>query len=353
MEKEDHLSNEVSISAEMTENGVKASAKSRFLSALDRLCGNIAEIGNAHLEGFASRRRAKTEGEVTLIKETAQYGVHKLEHDSVFAERAFNNQYQKTLRLQANKDAVVQGALQDLRNSPVSEEDDNAGPHELNDEFLNRFERYAEDASTEELQQRWSKVLAGEIRKPGTFNRKVLRAVDELEPETAILFQRVAQFSLGGVLPICLTGKLTFDEQAALISSGLMLDPGLGHWRLYNKLMAGSTEHWLCNLGEYAIAFPVVTEGVTTSDDEDSALGKHGESFAFPVYALTDVGKVVGSIIPDQKFSAFSQYVDKLAKHVPAASLIPYRMDREANMWIKMGTPDYFAKWPNTSPQPG
>lgn len=336
MEKEDHLSNEISISAELTETGVKASAKSRFFSALDRLCGNVTDIGNAHLEGFASRRRAKTEGEVTLIKEAAQYGVHKLEHDSVFAERAFNNQYQKTLKLQANKDAVVQGALQDLRSSPVSEKEDNAGPEQLDEEFLNRFERYAEDASTEELQQRWSKVLAGEIRKPGTFSRKVLRAIDELEPETALLFERVAQFALDGVLPICLTGELTFNDQAALISSGLILDPGMGHWRIYRKIMAGDADVWFCGLGEYAVAFPASTDGIKTSDNENSALGKYDEDFALQIYSLSDVGKVLITILPDQTVSAFNKYMEALAKQIPVGSLMKYRLDREAERWVKV-----------------
>jgi hypothetical protein len=56
---------------------------------------------------------------------------------------------------------------------------------------MNRFERFAEDASTDELRQRWGRVLSAEIRKPGTFSPKVLRIVDEIDQSTAAIFERV------------------------------------------------------------------------------------------------------------------------------------------------------------------
>lgn len=46
----DHLSNELSVEASLTESGVKASAKSRFLSAIDRMLGGIMDLPAAILK---------------------------------------------------------------------------------------------------------------------------------------------------------------------------------------------------------------------------------------------------------------------------------------------------------------
>ncbi len=182
---EDHLSNEVHLSAELTETGVKAAAKSRALSSFDRLVGSFADVGSAYFEGVSGRLRARAEGERQLIEAVAKYGVERIGADHEFAHRALENHFKKIAQQQINKDAVVSVALDDLRDQPPSDEAANTGPNELDEEFLSRFEMYAEGASTEQLRERWGRILAGEIRKPGTFGPRVLRITDELDSVTA------------------------------------------------------------------------------------------------------------------------------------------------------------------------
>lgn len=331
MEKEDHLSNEVSLSADLTETGLKASARSRTLSAFDRLCGGVVDIANAHLEGIASRRRAKTEGEVILIEAAAQYGVRKMEHDSAFAERALDNQYKKTLKIQANKDAVFREALQDFRNNPVSEEDDNTGPHKLNEEFINRFERYAEEASTEELQQRWAKVLAGEIRKPGTFSRKILRAVDELEAEAAILFSTIVDYEVDGLLFKALMPKLNFAQLLMLSQSGLIVEPGLGHHRNFVGLtMSDGTKSWALPLGEQGVSVPY---DVSKYQLDDDIITNAGENPTAPIFIMTEVGKALCSIINKSNVTLTKAYFDKLLPIFGAENVHIYNIDPKTNEW--------------------
>ena len=45
---------------------------------------------------------------------------------------------------------------------------------ELDEDWLNVTERFAEDASTEQMQNIWGRVLAGEIRKPGIYSISTL-----------------------------------------------------------------------------------------------------------------------------------------------------------------------------------
>ena len=60
----DSLDNEVSIAGQLTERGVKAKARSRFVSAADRLLGNLVDFPNPTLERIAARKRATTDGEI-------------------------------------------------------------------------------------------------------------------------------------------------------------------------------------------------------------------------------------------------------------------------------------------------
>jgi hypothetical protein len=87
MSGDDPLSNEVSVSAEMTATGVTAKAKSRFISGIDRLGGNLTEWVNARLEADTSLRRAKMKGEERLLDAAVQYGIEQLGKDAGFEPR--------------------------------------------------------------------------------------------------------------------------------------------------------------------------------------------------------------------------------------------------------------------------
>jgi len=151
--KEDHLDKETSVSAEITDKGIKAGAKSRFVAAIDRLGGAVVDMANAHVEGHAERRRAKTEGEVDLIKAATRYGVEQLGADPALAERAFQKHFRKIVREQDNTDAVLREALEDLSANPPDEAS-SSNQAELSEEFLDRLEDYSATASTNELRKR-------------------------------------------------------------------------------------------------------------------------------------------------------------------------------------------------------
>ena len=57
--EKDHLSNEVSIQASVTETGVSLKAKSRAVAAIERFVGALADVPAAKLETWAKRIRNK------------------------------------------------------------------------------------------------------------------------------------------------------------------------------------------------------------------------------------------------------------------------------------------------------
>jgi hypothetical protein len=172
MAGDDHLDRETSVSAELTPSGLKAGAKSRLIAAIDRLGGNAVEWINVRMEADLSARRARIEGERQLIEAVVKYGIERIGKDEDFARRALENTFRKAIQNQANKDAVLHEAIEDLRESPPHPAENEAGGSALDDQFMDRFEYYAEGATSEQLRQKWGRVLAAEIRKPGPFLRR-------------------------------------------------------------------------------------------------------------------------------------------------------------------------------------
>lgn len=320
MPKDDHLDKETSISAEVTKAGVKAGAKSRLVAAIDRLGGAVVDLVVAHIEAPAERKRARTAGEVKLIETIAQYGVEQLGANPDEAERAFQRHFRKVLKEQENADGVMRAALEDLHENPPNEASSN-DETPISEEFLDRLEGYSATASSEDLRKRWGRVLAAEVRKPGTFSGKVMRVVDELDSETALIFEQIAKHRIGTILPKTMTGELSFDEQSSLVLSGLLVEPGLGQIVSFRPY---STEGFWSfgNVEVGLVTFPLAVK-VTRERDETEPVFISADGPAFSCYVLTPEAKAICSIIEDRQFEALSEYAAKLnnSLNVPGVRL--------------------------------
>lgn len=308
---------DVSFTGELTETGMKVAARSRFVSAIDRLGGNLVDLVGSPIEGWNERRKARIEGEKLLIEAAAKFGVDQLAKGDEFTARVFSNQFGKLAREQTNKDAILEFALEDLR-SIDQEPGIGNGNEKLDEVFLGRFDTYAAQATTEALRERWGRVLAAEVRKPGVFSNKVLRIIDELEAETALLFEKVCIHRIHYALPKCLLGKLPFSNVADLSTAGLILEPGLGHVARFTKRTdVDGTSSWLLPLGDYAITLPLDVSLSSYSTNDEAAVCQDGSTPATPIYMLTDVGFAISTILPDRQNEAFEAFALKLRDAVP------------------------------------
>lgn len=325
---------EVSVSVDLTPTGVNAKANSRFLSALDKLGGNVVEFGNAWLEAPTARKRAKTRGEVQLIEAVAKYGIDQLSNDKAFAERALANHFRKIGARQANKDAVLAEALEDLRNDPPSDESANSGPENLSEQFITRLEGYAETASTDDLRQRWGRVLASEVRAPGTFSPKVLRAIDEMDFATAELFERVCAFRIAQVIPKSLSGELSFEEAVRLKSAELIVEPGMGQLRRFAESTSGDGKvFWMTGFENYGLGFQK-SEVIAPTFNRKGPLTSSEGAPAIPVYVLTEVGQAISGILPYNELEALNKLHGEIASALPAGILKRYV--KQGEFWIEL-----------------
>jgi hypothetical protein len=296
----DHLNNEISVSGDLTTSGVKAAAKSRAVAAFDRLVGNFIDLPSAWVEGVSMRRRATNDGERQMIEAIAKYGVEQLGKDGHFAERALETHYKKIARSQANLEAVVAAATEDLLENPPSDTAANAGPTSVSEEFVDGFERYAERASTEELQRRWGRVLSSEIRKPGTFNPRVLRVTDELDSETARLFEGLCRFRVDDQIIQALSGEISLDDTVRLVEAGLMLDPGTSVTGnivdvLQPETLADGVEGYPIAIGNLIVVIARDASAERYSSKIKWGIG--GRQIELSVFQLTEAGAALGTIV--------------------------------------------------------
>lgn len=327
---EDHLSTEVSLSAELTDRGIKAGAKSRAISSIDRLLGGVVDLVNVPLESAARKGRAKADLEVAVIQALGEKQLEAIHADPEFAARAMQQHVKSIGTRHENKTEAVKVALEDLRSSPPTEDQNNAGGETLSDGFLNRWERYAEDATSDQVREKWGRILASEIRAPGTFSSKVMRVIDELEPETALLFERVCKARVGMTLIACMVGKLEYLETKRLVAAGLLVDAGEGGQirQASRTINSAGKELFLFGLGRIAIGFDVNekldVKKTYGSETLKQAITLTSDLPAIPVYILTDVGHAVSSIIAHDEEAVIRNYLQILSTEIAPASFFEY-----------------------------
>lgn len=102
---------------------------------------------------------------------------------------------------------------------------DNIDKTPVDPDWSARFFDYAKDISNEEAQAVWAKILAGEIVKPGSFFKRTLSVLRDIEPFEAKWFAEICQFVLADCLisSTCITQKLyRLNQLQSLMDCGLI-----------------------------------------------------------------------------------------------------------------------------------
>lgn len=163
--------------------------------AFGQLCSAIVGWPVAFLEGKVTEERARTESRLKLIRVSTDQIAQQMKVNPEYASRAANKFAGKIIREQLNLDAVSAIAVDELRaDEPASSTNQHANNGEektINDDWLNTFEEEARQKSTEEMQLLFGRILAGEIRKPGSYSIRAVKILGELDQNTAALFKKL------------------------------------------------------------------------------------------------------------------------------------------------------------------
>ena len=225
MTRDDHLSNEVSVGVRITDSGLSANAKSRAIAAFDRLLGSLIDIPASKMESYASRIRARSRLETAVFDAAVERLAGTVESDAD-AARLIDELVASQMHLLANKRNVAQRAVDYLAlPGPERKSDPESDAADVDPDWLNHFAGYAERASSEKVRDLWARVLAGEVRHPGSFSLTTLRLLAELDQQMASWFQEEAEFRIMDkyfLLPEDLRGerlrRMLFLEEVGLVN---------------------------------------------------------------------------------------------------------------------------------------
>ncbi len=96
----------------------------------------------------------------------------------------------KEQKRQKNIENITQKAAESLeQESTISDEP-------VDEDWISRFFDYAEDISNEEMQELWSRILAGEIKKPKSYSLRTLDILRNISKDEAKVFLKFAKLSI-------------------------------------------------------------------------------------------------------------------------------------------------------------
>lgn len=75
-------------------------------------------------------------------------------------------------------------------------QEETVSPEPVNEDWASRALAYAGETSEDELQKMWGRILAGEVRAPGSYSLRTLEFLKTLSKSDAELFTRVARISI-------------------------------------------------------------------------------------------------------------------------------------------------------------
>lgn len=140
----------------------------------------------------AIRREANSKAyEITVIeraKSKAKNEGKLIEADTL--ERIENRILSRELNRQDNIDSVVEIAAQQVYLSETVSDDS------VNKDWTKRFFNIVEDISEKEMQQIWGKVLAGEVKQPGSFSLRTLELLRNMKRTDAETFLHISKYGI-------------------------------------------------------------------------------------------------------------------------------------------------------------
>lgn len=208
----------------------------------------VAAAGCGKLyEPTGIRRNAKAEGDALVIIAEAHARADEV------SLRAAQRLLEVEARRQINIEAIIEQAKLQLP-AEVSQEP-------VARDWAARFFREAQDISDEQMRGLWSRLLAGEVARPGTFSARTLTVVRDLSPSEAAEFNRLCMRCVkinGRWTPLLPHGAdftgagFTRGEMLRLESAGLVIVqmrqfemPGEGPFTLETRGGASYLVTWL------------------------------------------------------------------------------------------------------------
>lgn len=235
-------------------------------------------------------RVAKAEAEAEQIRAESRIKVTEIE------KRAMLRFLEEEGKRQANIESITQKALPLL--------DPESSPDKMSDDWITNFFDKSRIVSDSEMQQLWSRVLAGEANLPGSFSRRTVNLIADLEKRNAESFESLCRFGWRHKVLSTFLFPLVVDVRNEIyrkggLSFGLLSNLeslGLLKFDIYNGFTLGN-EPRLVELSYFGS-----TVQLTLPDQSPGSLSL-GEVI------FTDAGQELAQICTPQRVEGFVEYM--------------------------------------------
>ena len=164
----------------------------------DTLIKKISNATGAVFEPHQIRRVAKAKADAALMQAESAIQITELHR------RAARRWIEEEGRYQKNMEDITAGAIHGLN--------DNSNADSMEDDWITNFFHKCRIVSDGDMKALFSRVLSGEANAPGTYSKRTVNFLSELDKTDAELFSKLCGFGwhIGGVVP------LVFDTQAEM-----------------------------------------------------------------------------------------------------------------------------------------
>lgn len=202
------------------------------LKAIGRLVCTAAEVPSAYLESRADQFKDRAANRQKISTALAKHVIAKIPENPKLAERALDYFAGDIIRKKVNAEEVVRCAVEELTNTTIiqgARHEKELSADSLDDDWLNSFARYAENANSDDLRHHFGKILAGEIRRAGSYSLFSIDMLSKLGKSEAEIITSIAPYTAGGIILMTNTCKklLTVRHQALLSALNILATPSV------------------------------------------------------------------------------------------------------------------------------
>lgn len=293
--------------------GVPEPIKRSFFKAVSDLLGGLAAVPAAKLRQYTQGIEDATTAKSMVAKVLAKAAVDEINADPALAKIAAEIYLPTTIRKAKNRVGVAQTAAEHLRAASANNNGENAASPD--DDWMNSFMRFSEDASSERLQDLFGRILAGQILHPGAFGLATLRTLSELDQALANDFTQAWAASVGDAVdytPDWQRGE-GFTRWKRLVEAGLMASTNTMQFLPPFKSIFNGSALWS----------PVSVD--------NSALLVHfreGSSSGWEHIDFTRVGRELGLLLPKPDYK---ENIRKIGYRLPRGGITRIEITSEGN----------------------
>lgn len=252
----------------------------------DTLVKKVSNAVGGLFAPYQVRRMAKAEAEAEVIKAQSEIEVTDLHR------RAVHRWIEEEAQRQNNMEEITAKALPQL--------DETATPNSVvNDWIVNFFDK-SRIVSDNTMQDLWSRVLAGEANTPGTYSKRTVNFLSDLDKTDAELFAKLCGFGwmIGNVVP------LVFDHEAEIYNKHRVIFSSLNHLESIGLIQFNSITGFVRRKLPGILTVHYYGDPLTLEIPKDA-----GNELKTGMVLLTKIGQELAPICGSKSVEGFREYV--------------------------------------------